>query len=394
MDKQASEVKKTIAGDVSYAFSLIHPIATALLDEQLQFIQSSSDFGRMIGLQDRQLVGSLLTEILWEFVGVETYIKAILLGKSERFLLENINRQMPDGTSRFLSFQVMSNLEQAGTPTLLLIVEDRSDIGQLQQSLIQDRNELRLARSQLTKLNTELAQLNRLKSLFLSMAAHDLRTPLSSIHGYAELLRDELADDDLRRRDLFDVILSQTYRLQHLINDLLDLDQVERGQMGIIFRDCLVDEIISEVVTAMRPLAHRANIRITVDLEKEPFPITADPQRLSQIFYNLLGNALNFTPSGGHVHLLARQVDNQLHFEVRDDGLGISPIEMANLFEPYYPPGTKKRNERKTGSGLGLYIVGLLVEAHHGEIKVKSEMGKGTTFSIRIPISRPDGAQE
>jgi len=393
MENRAKQIHRSTAADIAQAFGLIHPITTALLDDRLQFIQASSDFDKMIGLEKQPLLGMPLTDILWEFVGVENYLEEILEGKLERFQLENINRQMPDGTNRFLNYQVLGSLEQAGAQILLLIVEDRSEIGHLQQSLIQERNELRLARAQLTNLNSELAQLNRLKTLFLSMAAHDLRTPLSSILGYAELLRDELPADDDRRRDLFDVILSQTYRLQHLINDLLDLDQVERGQIRTIFRECLVDEIILEVVRATRPLAQRAGVGIFVDLQNEPIPITADPQRMSQIFYNLLGNALKFTPPGGSVKLTARQRDNQLHLRISDNGPGISPSEMNSLFEPYYAHENWEHDEPKTGSGLGLYIVKLLVEAHHGQITVNSEEGLGTTFSITMPVKQPIGAE-
>ena len=376
--------------DVSHALNMIHPVATALLDEQLNIFQTSSGFGRMIGAENDQLCGQPLTDVLWEFVGVEQYLRGIFLGESERFLLDNINRQMPDGTNQYLSYQVLGNMEQTIPATLLLVIEDRSDVGRLQQSLIQDRNELRLARKQLTTLNSELAQLNHLKSLFLSMAAHDLRTPLASIQGYAELLRDDLADDDLRRRDLFDVILSQTYRLQQLINDLLDLDQIERGEIAIMFRDCFLCEIVNEVVMAMVPLSHRAGVAVEVSCPKETLRITADPQRISQILYNLLGNAIKFTPAGGHVRLMVRVQNGNVLIEIADDGVGISKSDVKDLFMPYFPQGKKNKGGR-SGTGLGLYIVKLLVEAHNGQISVESSLGKGTTFSIVLPASQANG---
>lgn len=376
---------------LSNALSLIHPAATALLDEQLTIVQISPGFDRLIGAVEEQLEGAPLSDVLWEFVGVEEDLKAILKGESERFVLENVNRHTPDGGDRYLSFQVMANLEQASPSTLLLIVEDRSDVGRLQQSLIQDRNELRLARRELAGLNVELAQLNRLKSLFLSIAAHDMRTPLASIQGYAELLRDGLAVRGLSREDLLDVILSQAYRLQQLINDVLDLDQVERGEISVFRRDSHMGEIVTEVVTALRPLSQRAGVAIHVVISNKPIRIFVDPQRVSQMLYNLLGNALKFTPAGGHIRLSVTENDENVFITVADNGRGISESALERLFEPYFQEGQLDQKDGKSGTGLGLYIVKLLVDAHNGEITVDSTPGKGTEFFILLPKTQPTG---
>ncbi len=364
----------------------LRPTATALLDEELRFIQASSGFAEMFGLENGQMAALPLTDLLWEFVGFEEILHAIAEGKEDRLILENINRQSSDGVQRYLTYQVMGVLERETPAALLLIVEDRSDVGRLQQKLITDRNELRLTKQLLTAANAELAHLNQLKSLFFSMAAHDLRTPLSSIQGYAELLRDDLAQDEVEKRDYFDVILSQTYRLQQFINDVMDLDQVERGEIIVHCRDCLLDEIVSEVVAAMRPLADRAGVAIDVDLGEAPIMLLADPRRMAQILYNLLGNGLKFSARGGSVRLKASESADQLVIEIADSGSGISETAVKTLFEPYFPTGGSQERDDRSGSGLGLYIVKLLVEAHAGEITVQSTPGEGTTFSIVLPL--------
>ncbi len=222
MSSQPKEKEEPTVPNQPTVVGLANPVSYAILDQGLHFIQTSPGFESLLGMQTRQVQGTHLTDVLYEFVGVEEHIQAIFDGKTDRFLFDNINRQLPDGENRYLSFQIARSMDSPASRNLLLIVDDRSDVSRLQQNLIQDRNDLRLARRKLTAMNEELARLNRLKSLFLSMAAHDLRTPLSSIQGYAELLREELAQDR-HHQDLFDVILSQAYRLQQLINDLLDL---------------------------------------------------------------------------------------------------------------------------------------------------------------------------
>lgn len=361
-------------------------LAFAQIGPDLIFRQVSPGFLKMVNRSQLSPVGEPLTEVLWEFVGSEPLLEQIVSGERSTYRLEHVNVMDETGEPRYRTLQVAPIDESNPTEGLLLIIEDSSEYGQLHQHLVQDRNELRLLRQQLALANEELRQLNQLKSLFLSMAAHDLRSPLTSIRGFSELLLDEV--DSGIQQEFLEIIVTQADRMQRLIGDFLDLDQIERGELVIEAEYCNVIQITSDVVAALRPMVSAKRQTLQLNLPSQPILIWADPDRLSQILYNLIGNSLKYSLEGGAIDVAVRRVDKEVEFEISDSGLGISAEETGRLFNLYYR-SDGVRHSKITGTGLGLYIVKMLVEAHNGHVTVKSQPGRGSTFIVRLPAGQP-----
>ncbi len=356
----------------------------ASLRPNLTFDQATEDFGQMIGQPGETIVNRALTDLLWEFVGLETVLQEILQGKRPYYRLEHVNREQKEGTLRYLTFLITPLNDVMPTKRLLLLVEDTTDYGRLHQNLVQDRNELRLIRQDLAEANDKLQQLNRLKSLFLAMAAHDLRGPLTSIQSFTGFLQEDITDDE--QLEFVDIIAVQSDRLQRLIADLLDLDQIEQGILVLNWRICNLNEVIEGVVTALRPAIKMRRQSLTVDLPTRPLLINADSERLTQVIYNLTDNAVKYTPEGGQIRIAARRSRDSIELELVDTGHGMMASQVSRLFSLYYRSAEAQHSDIP-GSGLGLFIVKTILDAHQGEISVESKLGQGTSFMIRLPVN-------
>lgn len=356
----------------------------ASLRPNLTFDQATEDFAQMIGQPGETIVNRALTDLLWEFVGLETVLQEILQGKRPYYRLEHVNREQKEGTLRYLTFLITPLNDVMPTKRLLLLVEDTTDYGRLHQNLVQDRNELRLIRQDLAEANDKLQQLNRLKSLFLAMAAHDLRGPLTSIQSFTGFLQEDITDDE--QLEFVDIIAVQSDRLQRLIADLLDLDQIEQGILVLNWRICNLNEVIEGVVTALRPAIKMRRQSLTVDLPTRPLLINADSERLTQVIYNLTDNAVKYTPEGGQIRIAARRSRDSIELELVDTGHGMTASQVSHLFSLYYRSAEAQHSD-VPGSGLGLFIVKTILDAHQGEISVESKLGQGTSFMIRLPVN-------
>ena len=326
--------------------------------------------------------------MLWEFAGAEEALLEIARGERLDLRLENVYRDDQDGDGRYLTFQVMPISLDDRRSGLLLLVEDNSELALMQQRITQDRNELRLVSRQLELVNESLRQLNRQKSLFLAMAAHDLRTPLTSIQGFTELVRHDVPDEWLEQQQMLDLIYSQADRLQRIIANLLELDVIERGQLSIRRRECVLNDMVYQVLAAMGPSIALQNLVLETNIPDEPLVLWADPVRLDQIVYNLVGNALKYSRDGATVMVAAGRSGDDVFFQVTNQGAELSPDQIRRLFDAYYRTESTQMSS-SPGSGLGLYIVKMMVEAHGGEIGVDSSATAGNRFSVSLPVGDP-----
>jgi signal transduction histidine kinase len=242
-----------------------------------------------------------------------------------------------------------------------------------------------------------LAELDRLKAEFVSIASHELKTPINVIGGYAELLEDGIYGEiSSEQREVMAAIRAQARDLANLANHLLDLGRVESGNFPIHLQEMELRPVFAEIERAFRALAIQKRIAFEVELDPSvPGTIEGDPQRLRQeVLGNLLSNAFKFTPEGGRIRITAR-ADTSLHLTVSDSGVGIPDELLPRIFEKYYqvsddarasaPPGTTP-TPAHAGSGLGLAIVREVLEAHGGTIHATSTPGQGTTMRIQIPL--------
>jgi signal transduction histidine kinase len=257
----------------------------------------------------------------------------------------------------------------------------------MQQQLVQDRNELRLVRRQLEAANASLRRLNRQKSLYLAMAAHDLRTPLTSIQGFTDLVRHELPGELTEQRQMLDFVYAQSDKLHRLIADVLDLELIERGELSIRHQECILNDMLYEVLAALQPAMSLQELALETRIPDDPLVLQADPTRLEQIIYNLLGNALKYSPDGGKICVTAGRTDNMIYFQILNEGKPLGEAQIKRLFDAYYRT-EQARGSGRPGSGLGLHIVKTLVEAHGGQVWVESREGAGNRFNVHLPAAK------
>jgi signal transduction histidine kinase len=232
---------------------------------------------------------------------------------------------------------------------------------------------------------TQLREIDRTKSDFLSTISHELRTPLTSIAGYVEMMRDGEAGDvaPMQRRRL-DVVARNTQRLRDLIEDVLILSRVESGTLRTERLPVALRGVIDHAVTALRPQAAQADVRLDVISAPGPSMLLGDAAQLEQVVLNLIGNALKFTPAAGRVTVSLETTGADLVLRVEDTGIGIPGGEVAELFQRFFRASNAKA-QQITGSGLGLAIVASIVAAHHGRVEVDSQEGRGSTFTVVLP---------
>lgn len=233
-----------------------------------------------------------------------------------------------------------------------------------------------------------LQQANRMKSEFLASMSHELRTPLNGIIGLSEFLHDEKPGklNDKQREYLNDILGSGRHLLR-LINDLLDLSKVEAGKMELFPETFSLTAAIDEVCVVVSPLTEKKNITIGKNVAADVEQITLDQQKLKQVLYNLLSNAVKFSNDNQTVEISAgRSGANGLSIRIRDNGIGIRPGDLGKLFVEFQQldSGSARRYE---GTGLGLALTKKLVEFQKGSVTVESAKGKGSTFTVILPLS-------
>jgi PAS domain S-box-containing protein len=249
----------------------------------------------------------------------------------------------------------------------------------------QVRAETTLARQarQLTGQNERLRELDRLKNEYVGLVSHELRTPLASILGYVEMLREEgVSGPDADH--CAEVIERSAQRLLRLVGDLQLLSQIQSGKTAMEFRSADLADVAASVVEELRPEARRKHIDLAFSATAIP-RLTIDPARIAQVLGNLLSNAVKFTPEGGRVEVRLGTEEGQVVLAVADTGAGIAAADRERIFERFYRTAIARRQAIQ-GTGLGLTITRAIVEAHNGTIAVESDEGRGSTFTVRLPL--------
>jgi PAS domain S-box-containing protein len=231
---------------------------------------------------------------------------------------------------------------------------------------------------------------NQAKSGFLANMSHELRTPLNAVIGFSELLEQEIFGElnGKQRTYVKNVLLSGRHLLQ-LVNDILDISKVEAGRMDLRYERTPIGSIVDTVRSVITAVAAKKGIELDVDLPAALPEVHIDPGRIKQVLYNLIANAIKFTPRGGTVRVSARADAKHVVVLVSDTGVGIAKEDLPRLFREFeqlpQPGGV-----RPEGTGLGLALTRRLVELHGGKVAVESELGKGSTFSVFLPMKSPD----
>jgi two-component system, OmpR family, sensor kinase len=223
---------------------------------------------------------------------------------------------------------------------------------------------------------------------FVANVSHELKTPITSIQGFAQALEDGTADTPEKQKQAVAVIKQESERMHHMVLDLLDLARFDSGSFEISHSPVDIQPLLTSLVGKFSPQAGAAGVSLGV--ETDPLPaIAGDGDRLAQVFSNLVDNALKFTPAGGRITLRAVPKTSGVLVEVSDTGMGIPDDVRAHIFERFYQADPSRPGGGQHGAGLGLAIVQEIVQAHGGTISVRSTPGEGSTFSVWLPITPP-----
>jgi PAS domain S-box-containing protein len=261
---------------------------------------------------------------------------------------------------------------------------DGTKVGRV--AFVRDVTAERHAHQQLEQAREAAEAASQAKSQFLASMSHELRTPLTAVIGLADLLlleRDPLND---RQREYLDGIASSGRHLLALVNDVLDLAKIEAGKTELKFEAIPIHDAIDEGVKAIGPLADTRGVLLEPATIVAVPNVRADRVRLRQILYNLISNAVKFTDRGGRVRIRARRDEDRVSIAVIDTGIGIAARDLSRLYRSFEQL-TLPSGDRPGGTGLGLALTKRLVEMHGGTIDVESELGVGTTFTVRIPVA-------
>ncbi len=251
--------------------------------------------------------------------------------------------------------------------------------------VVLDVTALRKEEDELHEAKDQAEQANRIKSEFLSNMSHELRTPLNAIIGFSEALKDGLmgkvAENQLEY--INDIYISGEHLLS-LINDILDLAKVEAGKLELELEQFSLDSVLQNSLSMVKEKALTHRLKVTLEADTMMPEIVADIRKLKQIVYNMLSNAVKFTPDGGDVTIGAHRVGDMLEITVRDTGIGISTENQAKLFQPFTQIDSILARKYQ-GTGLGLVMIKHLAELHGGSVSFASEVNKGSLFSVKIP---------
>lgn len=229
---------------------------------------------------------------------------------------------------------------------------------------------------------TELKKLENMRKDFVANVSHELRTPITSIKGFSETLLDGDMQDTEALKEFLQIIYNESYRLQLLIEDLLALSRLEEDDYQLVLNKVNIREHIEDILPALYYKAEQKGITLETDIAT--IEIKADKEQINQVIINLVDNAISYTPENGHVTLNIYENNQHACIRVSDTGIGISKEDLPRVFERFYRVD-KARTRDSGGTGLGLAIVKHIVEVHHGDIKVDSELNKGTSITVYLP---------
>ncbi|RMF69855.1 MAG: HAMP domain-containing protein [Calditrichaeota bacterium] len=310
------------------------------------------------GLKGRQVVDRSLTEVVKSSTLIE-FIHSIATNNrpSEKFENIEIALDVPESRKPVLQARAAKIINDKGE--LIGIVTVLRDI-------------------------TKEKEIDRMKTELVSMVAHELRSPLTCISGFSELLLDPTITQE-QSEEYATIILKESNRLSELINKFLDISKIEAGKSQLRKSPVDMKMLIEKVLDFNAQLADKKSIRVNFEAPKEVTILNLDRDMMEQAVLNLFSNAVKYSPKGARITVRLREDDSSLIFDVEDTGYGISEKSLPHIFDKFYRITDNEQVRDIMGSGLGLSLVREIVEIHGGSIKVKSMLGKGSTFTVILP---------
>lgn len=371
-------------------------IAYVVTDEQLCIHQVGGKHDLLEVNGNVVAFGASLFELAPELIGSEEQLQALFNGTLSSFQLELVNRETRGGTLYYVTLHNYAYAADHGRVTgILHIVEDVTFIGETHQRLTQQRNELFLLHDQLNRAalkleaaNAELRALDELKSKFVSIAAHELRTPLATILGYVDLMRnnplERIPPDHQKGINIID---KSARRLLVITNNLLDVTRIEADRLELTLESLDLAAVIEEVALHLKPEIDQKQHRFTIKTQPDLPRVLCDESRTIQIFSNLLGNAIKYTPEQGTIAITLHHSTKEavVIVAIADNGIGIPAKDLQNIGKSFFR-ASNAHLAGVNGAGLGLSITRSLVELQGGQLWIESKLGEGSTFYLTVPI--------
>lgn len=238
---------------------------------------------------------------------------------------------------------------------------------------------------------TRMAEANRMKSEFVSIVSHQLRTPLSALKWSLDLLRSKrLGEINEKQKEYLDIVNDSGDKMIRLVNDLLNVSRIEQGRFTIQPKSFAIDEMVSETIREFEAIASVNNIRLSLVKDKDLPNVFADPDKIRMVIQNLIDNAIKYSKKGGGLVIITaerdKEKDKKIKLSVKDDGTGIPLFMQKHVFGKFFR-GENLIKQKVEGTGLGLFIAKGIVKISNGEIGFKSEEGKGSIFWFTLPIA-------
>jgi len=348
------------------------PSGMLMIDDQGTIVLANQQLGRQFGYAKDELLGQTIERL------VPNRFCEKHPGKRTTFFRNPIPRQMGSGRDLYglrkdgSEFPVEIGLNPVTTDEGTFVLASVIDIS---------------ARKEHEKAEREVIQM---REDFIANVSHQLRTPITSLRGYLELLAKDLVPDPAIQAEFITRAYDDTKRLAGLVNDLLDGFRWESGFFQVNLENMDLCQLLRDSLEAVKGLAQSKNIALSLALSHASLMIQGDPHLLEQVLTNLLSNAIKFSDPGKPILLEAKVEEAHVSVKIIDQGQGISQEDQQKLFGKFFQGDTAAKRAG-AGSGLGIYIAKKIVEAHRGHIHVESELGKGTTFSFTLPWTNPNG---
>jgi len=251
-----------------------------------------------------------------------------------------------------------------------------------QQVPVRSRDELGQLATSFNTMSADLVRSLDLRRQMTADIAHELRTPVSIILGHAEAVHDGVLPASA---ETFEIIREESERLEHLVEDLRTLSMADAGELKLVTRPCSPQQLLHDVQKIYNHQAKQKKITLSISAAPDLPEIEVDPQRMKEVFSNILDNALRYTPENGHIGLSASVVEDSMEMRIKDSGPGVASDELDKIFERFYRTEASRTRDQG-GSGLGFAIAKSIVERHNGRISAESQPGQGLTVIIKIPI--------
>jgi len=386
--KEKMFTNKIVTDTKEYAESIINTVREPLiiLDQDLRIVTVSRSFYNVFKVKQEETIGQLIYDLgnrQWDIPKLRQLLENVLL-KEASFDDYEVEHHFTTIGRRIMLLNARQILRDSSKEGMILLsIEDITERREIQ-------NGLEIAHEVLKGLAAELKRTTQAKSDFLANMSHELRTPLNSINGFSEILFEETFGplNERQKKYVSNVLVSGNHLLL-LINQILDMAKVETGKMRLAISVLPLKKLLNEIALLVSDMVSKKNILMEIDIAEDLPDIEADELKVKEIIYNLLSNAMKFTPEGGKLGIRAKALCSDVEVVVWDNGIGVAIENRENVFKEFFRVDTPF-SRLTEGTGLGLPLSKKLVELHFGKLSLESEgLDKGTSVRFTLPIQSP-----